>query len=426
MSKKHIKNLLLLLLLVLPSLLQAQTLTQFQYWFDDDYAARKTGTISGTETTISRSIDTESLEVGIHRFNIRVKQSDGKYSAVSTTVFQKVASGEPKWLEYWFDGNHANCKRIEGTPASDGNGYTFVNEFDVSELSIGKHQVSFRSVNNNGSYCSAVSTATFFKQVSGDAKWLEYWIDDDQASSRKIQGTPASDGNGYTFVNDLDMSSLPVGHHRLSLRAVSNNGLVSSAVTTTPFIKTGSGEVQWLEYWVDGEISHSKKIKGTPASDGNGYNFVNEFDGASLSPGYHRFYYRAVNDDNTLTTAITSTPVIVKSRYSSLDDVKLQGYSISIDNQEPIVTAATSAAHETLIRNDLNLRQLSEGQHQFKMNVWNELGVGVRIDTTFSVGMSTCGTSSCQPRLATSLSIYSLAFFSFPLIALTTYHFFAC
>lgn len=322
MKSKYIRKILLLMLLALPLLTQAQTLYRCECWFDDDIANRIYIGLSGTEKEFTRSLDTEQLSVGIHRFNIRVKQNGGEYpfSPVSTSTFQKLASGKIEWLEYWIDG--------------------------------------------------------------------------DITSSQKIAAVEANGGKEYRAISDLDFSTLPVGQHRLSMRGVSSNGLIATAVTSTPFIKQGSGEVQWLEYWVDGDKAHSKKVKGTAASDGNGYTFVKTLDLSNVSPGHHRLYFRGVGETAALSTSVTSAPLIAKSRYDNIqpEDVKLHGYSIAIDNQSPIVTAATGAVHETMIRNDLDLRKLSQGQHQFKMNVWNSLGVGVTIDTTFTVVKTTTPT----------------------------------
>ena len=227
---------LLLLLMLLPLCGFAQTLTQYEYWFDDDFAGRRIASLSGKEKDLTVTIDTYFLETGLHRLNLRVKQSDGKYSAITTSSFLKVVMGEAKWLEYWFDGDETNKKRIAGTAASDGNGYVFNSEVDISELSVGNHQLYYRAVSDNGLISTAVSVSPFLKLVTGEAKWLEYWFDGDRANKKRIAGTKASDGNGYVFNNELDVSGLDPGHHRLYYRAVSDNGLVSTSVSTSSVV----------------------------------------------------------------------------------------------------------------------------------------------------------------------------------------------
>lgn len=156
MSRKYLYGLLLGLLFLLSPTLFAQSLSRYEYWFDDDFANRKTGSLSGKVATIDTSIETESLELGMHRLNLRVLQSDGKYSAVTMSHFIKLFSGEAKWLEYWFDGNIQNSKRIAGTKASTGNDYVFVSELDIDSLSPGHHRLYYRAVSDDGQLSSAV------------------------------------------------------------------------------------------------------------------------------------------------------------------------------------------------------------------------------------------------------------------------------
>ena len=310
MSRKHIKSVLLLLLLLLPPVLQAQSLSQFQYWFDDDFAGRQTGSISGTATTIERSIDTEHLEVGLHKFNIRFRRTDGTYTAVSTSTFQKVASGHPNLLEYWFDGDQSTSKIMNGEVTYDQDGFKFVGDVDIASLDVGVHDLYFRAVSGNGLICSAVSVARFQKLTNGETKWLEYWFDGDRENVKRIEGNKASDGNGYTFVNQVDVSELEVGPHNLFMRAVNNDGLVTTAVSVSPFQKMTNGEIKWLEYWIDGDIDNAQRLPAVTANGGKEFRIVTDIDFSSLPVGQHRISMRGVNQDGLVSTAVTTTPFI--------------------------------------------------------------------------------------------------------------------
>ncbi|MBR5634684.1 MAG: hypothetical protein IKW78_05865 [Prevotella sp.] len=226
----------LLLLMLFPLATLAQTLTQYEFWFDDDFANRRSIGLSGKEKEISLSIDTYFLETGPHRLSLRVKQSDGKYSAITTSSFLKVIMGEAKWLEYWFDGDQTQSKRIAGTAALDGNGYVFNSEVDISGLSVGNHQLYYRAVSDDGLISTAVSVSPFLKLITGEAKWLEYWFDGDRANMKRMAGTKATDGNGYVFSGEADISGLSPGHHWMYCRAVSDNGKVSSSVSASSVV----------------------------------------------------------------------------------------------------------------------------------------------------------------------------------------------
>ena len=96
---------LLVLLCLLPATIGAQSLNRFEYWFDDNYAGRRTGSLSGSDLVINRAIPTTGLDYGVHRFNLRVRRSDNMYSAVTSQLFLKLDRGTSNTVEYWFDDN---------------------------------------------------------------------------------------------------------------------------------------------------------------------------------------------------------------------------------------------------------------------------------------------------------------------------------
>ena len=67
---------LLLLLLALCGL-NAQSISQYEYWTDDDYAARSVVDASVNEITLS--ISTETLGAGVHFLNFRAQRYMGRF-----------------------------------------------------------------------------------------------------------------------------------------------------------------------------------------------------------------------------------------------------------------------------------------------------------------------------------------------------------
>jgi len=67
MRKNLIITLLLSLLALYPGLMPAQTLTSYEYWFDDDVDGRQTGTMSGTNDAITLNVDARGLSQGVHQ-----------------------------------------------------------------------------------------------------------------------------------------------------------------------------------------------------------------------------------------------------------------------------------------------------------------------------------------------------------------------
>ena len=89
MSRNKFINLIACLLCLLPTLTYSQSLTTYEYWFDDSIGSRQSGSLSGTNTVVKLSVGTDQLDNGVHKFSFRAKQSDGKYSAVTSSLFLK-------------------------------------------------------------------------------------------------------------------------------------------------------------------------------------------------------------------------------------------------------------------------------------------------------------------------------------------------
>ena len=313
MRRIIIQGLLACLLALFPALMLAQTLTDYEYWFDDDVAGRKTGALNGTEFLFESTIDTEHLPDGVHFLNFRVKQSDGQYSSVTSSCFYKM--------------------RIE------------------------------------------------------DGSVLEYWIDDDRSHVRTIQGSLASDGKDYIFNADLDMRAVSPGLHRLNLRPRSASGLTSGAITTADFIKISNVTANKLEYWIDGDLSTVHVINGSLASDGKDYIFNDTLDLGDVTPGYHRLYYRAISSTDLTASAVSMTPIIVKSRYyhDENEPVTVDKYSITVDNGEMTMYDVANPREIITQTHIYDASKLSPGNHTVKATFWNSLDASVSVEQAFNV-----------------------------------------
>ena len=104
MRRMIIQGLLACLLALFPGGLVAQTLTGYEFWFDDDFAGRKTFTTSGSYREIRLSADTYFMPVGVHKISFRVRQSDGYYSAVWRFPVRSSSSASVLRLQRWNTG----------------------------------------------------------------------------------------------------------------------------------------------------------------------------------------------------------------------------------------------------------------------------------------------------------------------------------
>lgn len=236
MRRIIIQGLLACLLALFPDLMLAQTLTSYEYWFDDDIAGRQTGVLNGKEVLFESTIDTEHLPDGVHFINFRAKQSDGQYSSVTSSCFYKMKIEEGSVLEYWIDDDRSHVRTIQGSLASDGHDYIFNAYLDMRSVSPGLHRLNLRPRSTSGLTSGAITTADFIKVANVTANKLEYWIDGDRSTVHVIDGSLASDGKDYIFNANLDLGDVTPGYHRLYYRAISSTDLTASAVSMSPII----------------------------------------------------------------------------------------------------------------------------------------------------------------------------------------------
>jgi len=90
-------------------------LKSFEYWVDNDFANKKTATLSGNIATLN-DLNTSSLSEGIHIIHIRALDKVGRYSVVNSQMFYKLAesgSGNKiKAYRYWYDYDFETHKSV--------------------------------------------------------------------------------------------------------------------------------------------------------------------------------------------------------------------------------------------------------------------------------------------------------------------------
>jgi len=256
MSRKTIISIFACLLSLIPILTQAQTLTKYEYWFDDNFKDRVPGSLSGSDDAVRVSIGTDHLDNGVHKFSFRARQSDGYYSAITSSLFLKRTAATSSQMEYWFDDNIGLKESID-ISNTEGEQEFNLDLRDNTKFPMGFHKLNIR-VTMEGEGESAVYSSPVLKLSAGTATSLEYWIDDDIAHSHTFEGHLASDGKDYLFVSDLDLGDISPGHHRLYCRAVSSSKRTVSAVTMVPILVK-------LQNNTDAKITHySISIDNTP------------------------------------------------------------------------------------------------------------------------------------------------------------------
>ena len=224
------------------------SLQTYEYWFDQKFDAKKSGTIP-TGGVINIDEDISALNYGLHSIAMRVIDKNGVVSSALTKNFllvQGTGTGDNslQTYEYWIDHDFGNRKSGE-IPTG---GVVNIDE-DISALNYGLHSIAMRVIDKNG-IVSSVLTKNFMKveRMDGDnaLTTYEYWIDN-AFDERESAAVP--DG-GIVDLN-IDISALKQGLHTFNYRTADKAGKVSAVVTKNFFVKKveGEGKLIAVDYW---------------------------------------------------------------------------------------------------------------------------------------------------------------------------------
>ena len=122
----------------------------YEYWFDTDFENKISGETSGCIITLSFDIETKHLSEGMHLFNFRAQDTDGRWSSPITKYFycfQEKEKNEIRTCEYWFDTDFDNKK-------TDNCNGQFSQAIDMSHLSDGMHSLNICFKDNRNQWSS--------------------------------------------------------------------------------------------------------------------------------------------------------------------------------------------------------------------------------------------------------------------------------
>ena len=285
---KHFGLSLLALLCCIVVTAQTTSVTECEYWIDQQFDSRQTANMSAGELTTQ--LDMSALPLGLHSLAIRTGTSDGRWSPVLVKFFLVPQPGSTQennlaGYEYWIDGNYD--KKVSGTFSTGG---IVTTDLDMSSLPVGLHSISFRALDDNG-HVSSVLVKYFLVPQPGSTQentlaGYEYWIDGNY--DNKVTGTFSTGG---IVTTDLDMSSLPIGLHSISFRALDDNGHVSSVLVKYFLVpentSTTENSIAGYRYWFDKDMENI--VEGEMTSSGT---IATDIDVSALNAGLHLFNYQ--------------------------------------------------------------------------------------------------------------------------------------
>lgn len=183
---------------------ESATLKGYEYWIDDDYAGRKSGSALGENDNVEiNDIDISSLSEGVHFFYVRTLDANDKYGKLHRNMFYIPKAADDSrtatmgGMEYWIDGD------IENKTVVNSDATTTPLSIDISQLKYGMHTFSYRAFNSLGEMSTLVNKLFYINDKDYSTQQpltgYRYFFND-----RK--GESAITGNVTQFDSPIDLS----------------------------------------------------------------------------------------------------------------------------------------------------------------------------------------------------------------------------
>ncbi|MBO6792292.1 MAG: T9SS type A sorting domain-containing protein [Balneolaceae bacterium] len=242
--KKKLSYIIILLLLV-GSGVQAQTITELEYFFNTDpgvgAATSITTFTTGNEITFTGDIDASSLPKGIHTLFIRAKDSDDNWGLpVKKLVLVDEGSViEIEAMEYFFD-TDPGVGTGSLISVSTGTEIDLTTDIDASGVSLGIHTLFIRAKSTSGNWGLPIKKLVLIDKddpsTISQIVSAEYFFDVDPGFGN-AQFLELEDASELEETVSLIADSLTVGLHTLYIRVLDEDGewsmIVNQEITVT-------------------------------------------------------------------------------------------------------------------------------------------------------------------------------------------------
>ena len=195
------------------------SITEKEYWIDQQIDERQSLGLSPTEVDISQ------LSTGVHAVTVRVKDNNNLWSAPVTKHFVITPPSSKATTiserEYWFDGHIGERKSLDNSVAT----------IDIPDLSMGVHSITLRVKDNHDLWSSVVTQYFLVPQKTTERNIVRYmyWIDDD------IDNMVIAEVAGSDRIITVEVGGLSEGKHTIYWRVGDSNGTWSQQVNNRLF-----------------------------------------------------------------------------------------------------------------------------------------------------------------------------------------------
>lgn len=220
---------------------QAQNITGYRYWFNDNAAAATVVDLSAAPVYDTQFVlNSASLPPGHHLATIQLRDANGHWSAPWSEHFVQRATNVTA-LEYWFNDDVADATTANVTP---GPAPLIATTLNTTALPVGIHSVTVRTVDAQG--LRSVPHTVHFTRNGGAITGYEYWIDDAVADR-------VSNSIGPAGTVDL-IAALPLttteGEHLFTIRFRDADGGWSVPLLSTFSFIVGIDEIPGLSNYL--------------------------------------------------------------------------------------------------------------------------------------------------------------------------------
>ncbi|MFZ4057074.1 MAG: hypothetical protein ACOYKE_03000 [Ferruginibacter sp.] len=355
-------------------ILANSNITDWQYWFDVDFANAITQPASDMNAfTLADNISTGNLCTGLHVLQIRFKDNKNLWSSASSQFMYKVAANESNTIiayQYWFDNNFSAAVQQNITP---GISYSVSSPINTATLLDGLHILQVRFKDNKNLWSSA-SSQFMYKVAANESNTIiayQYWFDNNFSAAVQQNITP---GISYSVSTPINTTSLLDGLHVIQVRSkdIKNSWSITSSQYFYKAAANINNAITRIQYWFDDNFAAAMQQVVTPTAT---FILSQQINATVLLDGLHGLSVR-FSDANGKWSS-TSTNFFYKEKNSTIAENKITAYRYWFDERDSIMNLVDLAP----IMNPLIMNQpiaadgMDSGRHvihfQFKDNKGN-------------------------------------------------------
>ncbi len=208
----------------------APIVTTIEYWYNKDFQLRESMSLSDTTMSIdSLNLNIDHLDPGLHILHWRVRDAQGEYSVVSSSLVYRATFNTDttvKYIEYWLDDSPDQRFR---TAYLSSDTLLILDSLNVEDIADGLHNINLRFLDSNGQ-SSVVITQLFRKSESRIKKisGYSYWFNEDDSTAMYVE--LAEPDSLFRLIDNIGTGLLSDTTHQIFLRFEDDAGGLSPVI----------------------------------------------------------------------------------------------------------------------------------------------------------------------------------------------------